>query len=203
MPPVPTRRAVLDRNPLDAEQRKVVVGLAAVALVALVLAFSVGMGPFGGDGGSTDFPTESSPATGGGGSSGDGSGGGGGSGGGESAQSTPEPPFDFDIGSVEECGQTCRDVTATLVNQQERRATGVSVYTRIHAGRDTDGDVVWEGTYDVGILGAGASETETQRVELGYFDALEVQRQDGWITIVLTIETDRQTFRFQERRDVA
>lgn len=176
-----------------------VVGLAAVALVALALAFSAGVGPFGGDGGS-DLPSSSGPAADEGGSSSGGGGDGGGSGG---STETQQRAFDFDIGSVEECGQTCRDVTATLVNQQERRATGVSVYTRIHAGRGTDGDVVWEGTYDVGALGPSASETETQRVELGYFDALKVQRQDGWITIVLTIETDRQTVRFQERRDVA
>lgn len=172
-----------------------VIGVGAVALVALALAFSAGVGPFGPDGGS-DFPSSSSPAADDEGSSSGGSGGG-------ASTETPQGPFDFDIGSVEECGQTCRDVTATLVNQQERRATGVSVYTRIHAGRGTDGDVVWEGTYDVGALGAGASETETQRVELGYFDALKVQNQDGWITIVLAIDTDRRTVTFQERRDVA
>lgn len=37
---------------------------------------------------------------------------------------------------VEECGQTCRDVTSTLSNNQDETATGVTVYTRVFAGED-------------------------------------------------------------------
>lgn len=126
----------------------------------------------------------------------------GGSSGGGSGTAAP-PPFEMQIESVESCGQTCRDVTATLVNNQEREATGVTVYTQIHAGDSTDGDVVWEGTHEVGTLTAGGSDTETRRVELSYFEALSVQRADGWITLVVTVETDRRTVTFQERRDVS
>ena len=192
-------------NVLTRRKTKVLVAVVAVALVATGVAFTGVLGPSGGDGGG-EFPTASAPESGSGGSSSAG-GGGGGSGGssddGGTATPTPEPPFDLDVDSVESCGQTCRDVTATLENQQDRRATGVTVYTRVYAGRGTDGDVVWEGNRDVGALDAGGTDTATQRMEIGYFDALAIKGEDGWITIVLTIETDSQTVRFQERRDVA
>lgn len=125
-----------------------------------------------------------------------------GSGAGDEGTAAP-PPFEMEIESVESCGQTCRDVTATLVNNQNRRATGVTVYTQIYAGEDTEGDVMWEGTQEVGSLGPGAEETDTKRVELGYMDAMAVQRNDGRITIQLTVETDRRTITFLEHRDVS
>lgn len=193
--------------------------LALVAAVGVVLAVALavvgGVGPFGGEDGTIeDFPTETpTPATGpdggttpaGDGSGGDGGDGGDGAGaseGGTTEEATPQPPISFRIDSVRTCGQTCRDVTATLVNQQDRTATGVTVFTRIHEGNGTDGDVVWEGQNEVGRLGAGASDTETQRVELSYFEALSIQQNGGWITIVLTVQTDERTVTFRERRDV-
>lgn len=125
------------------------------------------------------------------------------SGGGGSGGTAAPPPFEMRIESVESCGQTCRDVTATLVNHQDQQATGVTVYTQIHAGDSTDGDVVWEGTQDVGTLDAGAAETDTQRVELGFLEAAKVQDSGGQITIRLTVETDQRTVTFVEHRDVS
>jgi len=133
--------------------------------------------------------------------SGTSAGSGGGSGGGGTA--TPPPPLELQIESVEPCGETCRDVTATLVNNQDQRATGVTVHTQIHAGDSTEGDVVWEGTQEVGALAAGGSETDTTRVELGFFEAAKVQSAGGEITIQLTVETDRRTLTFVEHRDVS
>ena len=66
--------------------------------------------------------------------------------------STATPPFGFVIDNIEECGQTCRDVTSTLSNQQDATAENVTVHTRILAGQGTDGDVVWRGSEDVGTL---------------------------------------------------
>ena len=189
-------------NALKRRKTEVLLAVVAVALVATGVAFVGVLGPSGGDGGGGDFPTASAPESGGDSSTTAG----GGSGSGDSGGGTTEAaqrPFALDIESVEECGQTCRDVTATVENQQDSQATGVTVYTRIHVGRGTDGDVIWEGTNQVGTLAAGSSETDTQRIELGYFDAIAVERADGWITIVLSIDTDRQTVTFQERRDVA
>ena len=195
--------------------------LALVAAIGIVLAVALavagGIGPFASDEGTIDdFPTETTTpptgpddgATAGGDGSGDGGAGDDGPSGGDAGattteRSTPRPPFSLQIDSVETCGRTCRDVTATLVNRQDRRATGTTVYTRIYEGQGTGGDVVWEGTHEVGTLAAGASDTETQRVELSYFEAVAIQQNGGWITIVTTIETDRRTVTFRERRDVA
>ena len=163
-----------------------VVILAAVAGVALY----TGVGPApGGDAGETDdeFPTAEES---------DGS---------ETASSGDDTSFTFTVDEVEECGQTCRDVTATLNNEQNETATGVTTYIRIYAGEnntDTD-DVVWEGTVDVGTLEAGASETTTERIDLSLQDALKIDQNDGWITIQTTVESDDTTVTFEESRQVA
>jgi hypothetical protein len=118
---------------------------------------------------------------------------------------TETPPLSFTIDDIEECGQTCRDVTTTLHNNQNETATGVTVYTRIFAGEDNtaEEDVVWEGKKEVGTVGAGGSRTATERVELSLQEAREIDQQDGWITIVTTVETDEQTVTFQDSEQVA
>ncbi|MDT3436998.1 hypothetical protein [Haloarcula sp. 1CSR25-25] len=118
-----------------------------------------------------------------------------------SAASTP--PFAFTVDAIEECGQTCRDVTSTLTNQQNSTAEAVTVSTRIYAGNDTDGDVVWEGSEDVGTLEAGESYSTTRRVDLSFRDAYAIQRADGRITVRTTVETTDRTVTFTDRRTVA
>lgn len=114
-------------------------------------------------------------------------------------------PFLFGVDDVEECGQTCRDVTATVYNNQNEPASEVTVYTRIFAGENnTDADdVVWEGTEDVGTLDAGASHTTTERVDLSLQQAFEIERNDGWITILTTVESDDETVTFSDSEKVA
>lgn len=175
--------------------RKYVIG---GVLVVVVLAASVGAmaytgaGPApGGDSGDSDieeFPTEESADD-------DGAG---------TTTSTNTAPFTFAVDETEECGTTCRDVTATLNNEQNETATGVTTYTRIYAGENnTDtGDVVWEGTVDVGTLEGGASHTTTERIELSLQDAQKVDQNDGWITIQTTVESDDTIVTFQESRQV-
>ncbi len=167
------------------------------------IAILTGVGPFsgGGEAGAselTEFPTSTGTPynADGSASSGDGSG----SGTGDDASGAP---FSFTIDSIEKCGQTCRDVTATLTNEQNDTATGVTVYTRIYAGNSTDAsDLIWEGRQDIGTLEAGGSATETQRVELGYGEAYQVEQNDGWITVVTTVDTDDQTVTFEDQRNV-
>jgi len=113
------------------------------------------------------------------------------------------PPFAFTVDAIEGCGRTCRDVTSTLTNQQNSTAADVTVYTGIYAGNTTDGDVVWEGSEDVGTLEAGASYTTTRRVDLSFSDAVAIQRAGGWITIRTTIETADRTVTLTSRRKVA
>jgi hypothetical protein len=119
----------------------------------------------------------------------------------DGAASTPR--FGFAIDGVEQCGQTCRDVTSTLTNAQDTDAADVTVHTRIFVGQGTDGDVVWRGTEDVGALGAGESYTTTRQVELSFADALAVQNADGWITVQTTVETADRTVTFADERQVA
>jgi len=112
------------------------------------------------------------------------------------------PPFDFSVGSIKECGRTCRDVTSTLTNQQNSTAERITVYTRIYAGNSTDGDAVWEGSEEVGTLDADESYTTTRRVDLSFRDAYAIEQADGWITVRTTIETADQTVTLSEQRDV-
>lgn len=181
--------------------RNYVVGgvlVAGVLLVVLGGAFYTGLGPAPGGSDSSepisDFPT----ATPSGDESGD-------SGTAGSTGSSDEPPFSFTVDEVEECGQTCRDVTATLDNDQNETASGITVYTRIFAGENnTDADdVVWEGTDDVGTLEAGGSHTTTVRVELSFRDGLKIDRNDGWITILTTVESDEETVTSRDSEQVA
>lgn len=167
------------------------------ALVIIVLAAAVGAmvytgaGPApGGDSGDSieEFPTEESAGD-------DGS---------EPSPSTETESFTFTIDETTECGTTCRDVTATLNNEQNETATGVTTYIRIYAGENnTDtNDVVWEGTVDVGTLEAGASYTTTERVELSLREARKVDQNDNWITIQTTVESDDTIVTFQESKQV-
>ena len=116
---------------------------------------------------------------------------------------TPTPPFGFAIDTIEECGQTCRDVTSTLRNQQDTTAENVTVYTRIFVGQGTDGDEIWRGQEDAGTLPAGDSYTAEKRVELSLSDGLAVENNDGWITVQTTVETEDQTVTFTDERQVA
>jgi hypothetical protein len=118
----------------------------------------------------------------------------------DTAEATPR--FGVTIDSIEECGQTCRDVTSTLTNNQDTTAEDVTVYTRIFVGQGTDGDVVWRGQESVGTLGSGDATTATKRVELSLSEGFAV-RNDGWITIQTTVETADRTVTYTETRKVA
>ena len=116
--------------------------------------------------------------------------------------STATPPFRFTIGAIEECGQTCRDVTSTLTNQQDATADSVTVHTRIVAGQGIDGDEIWRGSEDVETLPAGESYTTTRQIDLSFGDALKIENNDGWITVQTTVETADGTVTFTNERQV-
>ncbi|KAB1198713.1 MULTISPECIES: hypothetical protein [Haloferax] len=201
--------------------RRPLLAVVAVLLVVgggVTVAFATGFGPFAGGADSSDQPTEpfptqtptatQTPTSGGSGDAGgsDGNDGGDGSSSGDGSTPTTEsssPPFVVTIDRIEQCGQTCRDVTSTLTNQQDADATGVTVYSRIFVGNSTAAeDEVWRGSQEVGDLDAGESFTTTRRVELSFSEAFAVQQADGWITVQTTIQTDQQTLTYTERRDV-
>jgi hypothetical protein len=64
-------------------------------------------------------------------------------------------------------------------------------------------EIVWEGTEDVGAMDPGTSYTTTERVELSLRDARKVDQNDGWITILTTVESDDTTVTFQNSEQVA
>lgn len=171
--------------------------------VVIVIAFSLGVAfytgagpaPGGTDSGETitDFPTATDSVD----ESGETNS--------ESTATSGLPPFTFTIDTIEDCGQTCRDVTATLDNNQDETATGITVYIRIFAGQnntETD-DMVWEGTEEVGTLKASGTHTTTERVELSLQEARKIDNNDGWITILTTVESDETTVTFQDSEQVA
>jgi hypothetical protein len=194
----------------------VVVAVAAVLLAAQAgaIAFVTGFGPFD-SAASGPEPATPAPSGGGGtapadaGASGGDSGGAGDdsreSGDGGSGTGTPvPPPYLIDVLDTEKCGNTCRDVTVRLTNNRDEPAEGVSVHTQIFSGNTWAEDArVWEGHREVGRLAAGESTTTTARVSLSYFEALSVQRNGGWVTIVTTVESETTTETFRERQEVA
>ena len=173
-------------------ERKLLGGV--IVLVVLAAAGFVGFGPApGGDAaGGADAPSEEAPPAG---STDDSAIGGSGEG----------QAFAFGVDSVEECGRTCRDVTATLYNERDEPASDVTASIRIYAGEDTTDadDTVWEETVDVGTLDASASATTTERIDLSLREALAVERRDGWVTIRTTVESAETTVTFRESRQVA
>lgn len=63
----------------------------------------------------------------------------------ESGRSTETPPFSFSIDEIEECGLTCRDVTATVSNNQNETPTMtryVGAMTSLQIGRFGGYDVL-------------------------------------------------------------
>ena len=167
--------------------------VAFVVVVGGAAAFATGFGPApgGSDEAIGDFPTSTATPTP---SSGVVA---------ASTTSEPRPEFAFTVDRTESCGQTCRDVTSTLENTGNETATGITVYTRIYAGQDTSGDVIWQGTEDVGSLDPVATVTTTMRVELSLSEAATVQRERGWITVQTAVESDQRTVTFTDSRQVA
>ena len=172
--------------------QKYVLGGVLVVAVGLGAALYTGVGPApGGDSGDEidEFPTEED------------------SGNGESDGTGTDDtdPFTFSIDDIEECGQTCRDVTSTLTNHQNETATSVTVYVRIFAGEDNTNseDMVWEGTEGVGTMEAGGTHTTTKRVELSLQEGRMIEQEDGWITILTTVESDDTTVTFKDSEQVA
>lgn len=184
-------------------ERKHIVGgvLAVVVLLAAVVgAVVTGFGPAPGGTGSGDdieqFPTETTTA-----GTGDDSGGADDEN--RTTTSAEQPPFAFDIVRIDQCGQTCRNVTATIYNNQNHTAESVTVYTRIYVGNSTaESDVVWEGKEAVGTMAPNSSYTSSRRVELTYSEAYEVKQHGGWITIVTTVQSENVTITFEDQRDV-
>lgn len=124
-----------------------------------------------------------------------------------SPTATPPPttagqPFNFSIDQVEECGRTCRRVTATVTNRQAVRASNVSLDFQAFAGNGTDGRRVWNATESAGTLDPDESRTVTRQIDLSLEDVYAISEEDGWITVETTIRSENASMTTTERRNV-
>lgn len=166
------------------DRRVVTVATLVVLAVAGIATAAPGLGPLAGTSDATPAaPSNDAPD-------------------GEAASSDGTEPFRFELLAVEECGTTCRDVTIRLYNQQDEPASDVAVTARLHAGNGTHGDVLWTSERDVGTIAARGSTTSTERVSLGPFEAVKLEASGGWVTVVLTVESDGPTVELTRRMDV-
>lgn len=107
--------------------------------------------------------------------------------------------YAFTIDRIEDCGTTCRDVTASLTNTGTVARSDVVVETRIYAADD----LLWRGNASAGRLPVGATYETTERVELGVRDAAAIKRNDGYITIQTVVHSAEGRKVYQERQQVA
>ncbi len=113
------------------------------------------------------------------------------------------PPFAFEVESVNECGETCREVNVALHRTADEDAQGTVVHTWIYAGETTDRDaVVWADNRQVGEIEAGGVVRSTDEVDLSVQQANNVREADGVVTIETTVESGQETVRFVDREDV-
>jgi hypothetical protein len=112
---------------------------------------------------------------------------------------TTDSEYAFTIERVENCGNTCRDVTARLTNSGGEPRENVRVATTVLA----DGEMLWSGNETVGTLASGQSHVSTERVEVGFSGGLQLRANDGYVTIVTEVRSENGTTRFSERRKVA
>lgn len=108
------------------------------------------------------------------------------------------PSFVFEVDGIEECGLTCRNVTATLTNVGDGPARNVVVNTTLYA----DDEEVWNASREVGEIGANGSYTATEQVTVDLEEAQAIQENDGYVTIEVVVEFEEGTAVFERRRQV-
>lgn len=108
------------------------------------------------------------------------------------------PSFVFEVDGIEECGLTCRNVTATLANTGDGPARNVTVNTTLYA----DAEEVWNASRDVGAIGANESYMATEQVTVNLQEAQAIQENDGYVTIEVEVAFEEGAARFERRRQV-
>jgi hypothetical protein len=108
--------------------------------------------------------------------------------------------FQFQVVSVNECGQTCRDVDVELHNQGSA-VTSVSATSRLYAGERNPDNMVEEVTTDVGEMAQGESVRKTVRLDPGYAGGLKLCNAEQ-ATLVTTVRSDDQQQEFTSHPDL-
>lgn len=108
-------------------------------------------------------------------------------------------PFTIDTKRIEQCGNTCRDVTVSLTNNGDNTRKGITVTTKMY----TDGERIWTGEKSVGTLGSDEATTRTARVQIGFVDAAKVKNNGGTVTIETIVRWNNGSETYREQRQVA
>jgi hypothetical protein len=115
-----------------------------------------------------------------------------------SANDHSSSPVRMEVGRVDACGSTCRDVTAHLYNDGTADLTNVEVYTTIYAGDE----IVWVDAERVGTVTAGDAYTTTKRVRVGPSEIVQIHSNDGSVTVETVIKFDQGSTVVTEDVDV-
>lgn len=178
----------------------------AIGLVGILLLGTGGMlaldvGPLGG---ASDAPSTATPAepADDGGSAGDDAEADSSSGddaeGDDSSSDRTVRPFTIDTKWIEQCGNTCRDVTVSLTNNGDHTRKGITVTTKM----SSDGERIWTGEKVIGTLGSDEATTRTARVQIGFVDAAKVKQNGGTVTIETVVRWNNGSKTFREQRQV-
>jgi hypothetical protein len=102
--------------------------------------------------------------------------------------------FELETAPPRSCGRTCRKLRAALTNTGSEEAENVVVRTELESG----GTILRERRDAIGDLPAGATHRADERVELGTFEALRVQR-NGAITVTQVVVSAERREVFEKR----
>ncbi|MFB6150114.1 MAG: hypothetical protein ABEJ48_10660 [Halobacteriales archaeon] len=99
--------------------------------------------------------------------------------------------FSLTVVGAASCGLTCRDVTIELTNNRARSVTNVVLVARVFAGRTTEADaIVWRGRTRIGTMTAQGTTIVSRQIGLSLAEGNAVRKQNGWVTVVVTIDSD-------------
>lgn len=105
----------------------------------------------------------------------------------ESSTQDEDVYFILNIDNIEECGYRCREVRTTLINNGTKQATSVKVNVKIYTGNE----LIWKDNKSIGTLKPNSPKIDTQQINVGIDDALKIQENNGWITIITNISSNQ------------
>jgi hypothetical protein len=116
----------------------------------------------------------------------------------ESRPTTETGRLQFSIGETENCGRTCRTVTATLTNTGSHPVSDIVIESTVLAGDSR----IWRERRSIDALGAGESTTTTTRIDIGLLEGAAIESNNGYVTIKTVIISENGQRVITTRRNV-
>lgn len=108
---------------------------------------------------------------------------------------TAGPDFGVSIENYERCGWTCGDVTVAFKNDG-----GTALHDTMGEAYARAGDsLVWSGRVEIGDLAPGEVYTVSQRVDVGFWNAMRIRLNGGRIEYRVVLKSDEVTQVFGDR----